>query len=104
MSKSIYLKLTSAIGIDGNVCRAGSIVEVSELEAKNLLSRGKAVLATEADGVPVPGEAEDLLPDFSKMNKAELLQFCAANDIQADEGMTKAEILAAIEAVTQEDN
>jgi hypothetical protein len=101
MSKSIYLRLTSAIAIDGGICRAGSIVEVSELEAKNLLHRGKAVLATEEDGVPVADEG-DLNPDFSKMKKAELLQFCEANDIQADDGMTKDEILAAIEAATQE--
>ena len=101
MSKTIFLVLTSAIVISGGICRAGSLVEVSELEAKNLLARGKARLATADDGAPVVDSADDA-PDLSKMNKAQLLQFCEANEIQADDGMTKAEILAAIEAATQE--
>lgn len=100
MSKSIFLVLTSAIAIDGSICKAGALVEVSELEAKNFLHRGKARLATAEDGVPERDEEE--APDVSKMNKAELLQFCAANNIEADNDMTKAKILEAIEAATLE--
>ena len=37
MSGTYVLKLTSAIAISGEVMKAGSLVEVSELEAKNLL-------------------------------------------------------------------
>lgn len=104
MSKTIFLVLTSAIAIDGGICRAGSLVEVSELEAKNFLHRGKARLATAEDGVPVEDSDEGGAPavDLSRMNKAKLLEFCAANQITADEGMTKAEILAAIAATTKE--
>lgn len=100
MRETIFLVLTSAIAIDGGICRAGSLVEVSELEAKNFLHRGKARLATAEDGAPVDDEPEAV--DLSKLNKAKLLEFCAANQITADEGMTKAEILAAIEATTKE--
>lgn len=101
MSKSIFLVLTSAIAIDGGICRKDSLVEVSEMEAKNLLARGKARLATADDGAPVD-DSSDELPDLSRFNKAQLLQFAAANEIEADEGMTKAQILEAIEAATKE--
>lgn len=50
--KTYTLKITSAVGIDGEIIRPGALVEVSESEAKNLLHRGKAVVATEADGAP----------------------------------------------------
>jgi hypothetical protein len=99
MRQTIFLVLTSAIAIDGGICRAGSLVEVSELEAKNFLHRGKARLATAEDGAPVDDEPEAL--DLSKMSKAKLLDFCEASQITADDGMTKAEILAAIEAITE---
>lgn len=101
MRNTIFLVLTSALVIDGGICRAGSLVEVSEQEAKNFLSRGKARLATADDGAPVEEtEAQDV--DVSRMNKAQLLQFCEANQIEADDGMTKAQILEAIEASTEE--
>lgn len=45
----IFLKLTSAVAIAGAVRAAGSIVEVDEDLAVNLLHRGKAEVATEAD-------------------------------------------------------
>lgn len=103
MSKSIFLVLASAIAIDGGICRAGSVVEVSELEAKNFLSRGKARLATAADGVETEAAGVDgEKPDVSRMNKAQLLEFCAANEIEIEDGMTKAQILVAIEEATKE--
>ena len=54
--KSIVLKLATAIAIDGDVVRAGSLVEVDEAIAKNMLHRGKAELATAEDGVDLDGE------------------------------------------------
>jgi len=54
MAQSVFLKLTSAIGLGGVIARAGTIVEVTEAEAINLLDRGKAILA----------EAEDAVSDF----------------------------------------
>lgn len=57
--ESVFLKITSAVAIDGQIARKDSIVEVTESEARNLLGRGKAVLATEADGAPA---AESVSP------------------------------------------
>lgn len=59
--KTIGLKITSAVVIDGAIRKAGAIVLVAEQFAKDLLSRGKAVLATEedaADGIEVFGDIE----------------------------------------------
>lgn len=42
--ESVLLQLTSAVVLDGAIARAGSLVEVTENEAKNLLRRGKAVI------------------------------------------------------------
>lgn len=57
--KTYVLKLTSAIAIDGAIVRAGGLVELTEAEAKNLLARGKALLATVADGVEVESDDAD---------------------------------------------
>lgn len=92
-SKSFVLKLSSAIALDGDVVRAGSLVEVDEPTAKNLLHRGKATLATAEDGA----DDEDGV-DLSKLNKAQLLEHAAANGVEADDSLTKAQIIAAIEA------
>jgi len=84
MSKeSVFLKLTSAIAIDGAVVRAGSLVEVTQTEAKNLLHRGKAVLATERDGAPVAGDDD------------------GADDKPADNRKAKAKAKAEPEAATE---
>lgn len=97
MSKqSVFLVLTSALVIDGEVIRAGTLVEVSEREAKNFLHRGKARLATEADGAPKSDEKPET--DLSRMSKAQLLAFAESNEIEVSENMTKAEIIAAINA------
>jgi hypothetical protein len=45
----VAVKLLSAIGIAGEIIPAGEIIEIPEDNAKNLLHRGKAELATEAD-------------------------------------------------------
>jgi hypothetical protein len=47
--KTFFLKLTACLGIAGEICKPGTIVELLEHEAKDLLSRGKAKLATEDD-------------------------------------------------------
>lgn len=49
MSKTVMLKVTSAFMVGGEVARKGEVVEVTTAEAKDLLHRGKAVLATAAD-------------------------------------------------------
>lgn len=45
MSQSVFLKVTSAFMVGGAMAKAGEIVEVTNAEAKDLLNRGKAVLA-----------------------------------------------------------
>ena len=49
MSKSVFLKVSSAFLVGGHIATVGEIVEVSEAEAKDLLQRGKASLATAHD-------------------------------------------------------
>lgn len=49
MKTTATVKLTAAVGIAGELVRAGTIVTIPEEAAKNLLHRGKAELATEAD-------------------------------------------------------
>lgn len=58
--ETVTLKLTSTIAIGGQVIKPPSLVEVTRSEAKNLLRRGKAILATiedveaiEVDGTPM---------------------------------------------------
>lgn len=47
--ETFLLKLRSGIVLDGEIVRGGELVEVGEAEAKDLLRRGKADLATEDD-------------------------------------------------------
>jgi hypothetical protein len=53
MSESVFLKVTSAFWIGGEIAKAGEVVEVSTSEAKDLLQRGKAVLANAEDAPKV---------------------------------------------------
>lgn len=97
--KTVTLKLASAIAIDGDVVRAGSLVEVDEALAINLLNRGKATLATAEDGVEFGAEDDT---DLSRLNKAQLLEHAKANGVDVDDSLTKAQIIAAIEAKQDE--
>ena len=49
MSESVFLKVSSAFLCGGAIAKKGEVVEVSNVEAKDLLARGKAVVATESD-------------------------------------------------------
>lgn len=62
MPDSVYLKVSSAFLIGGEIARKGEIVEVSNNEAKDLLSRGKATLATSKDA-PEKVPAEIIIAD-----------------------------------------
>lgn len=90
MSKSIVLKLTSAIVVDGEVMKADSLVEVSESEAKNLLHRGKAVIHDEQrDYEPI---------DLSKLNKDQLIDLADQYEIDGADKLTKAQLIEVITA------
>lgn len=49
--KVVTLKLTGAVVIEGVIARAGTLVEMVEAEAKDLLRRGKAVIHAAAEEV-----------------------------------------------------
>lgn len=89
--KSVLLKLTSAIVISGAIAKAGEVVEVTELEAKNLLARGKGVLNDEQ-----PADEVDL--DLSKKTKDQLLEIADNLEIEGAAKMNKAQLIEAIEA------
>lgn len=90
MSKSIVLLLTSAIVIDGDVMKKGSLVEVSESEAKNLLHRGKATIHDEQPG--------DESVDLSTLNKDQLIDLADHYEIDGAAKLTKAQLIEAITA------
>lgn len=46
-AEKFALKVTSAITLDGGIVTAGTVIEVDEKTARNLLHRGKAELAAE---------------------------------------------------------
>ena len=94
--KSYVLKLTCAIAIDGQIHKAGSLVEVSEAEAKNFLHRGKAVLATEEDGVEL--QEEQTGTDYSSWTKPALLEYAKTRGLEVACGRTKDHIIDVIEA------
>lgn len=104
MAKTFFLVLTSALVIDGNVCRAGELVEVGEVEAKNFLGRGKARFATEEDGIEIPAELPAVTDshgepvDLSKLNKGELLALAKKRKVSIGSGATNEQIIEAIEA------
>ncbi|MDM5178509.1 hypothetical protein PO883_15025 [Massilia sp. DJPM01] len=66
MNKTDTVKLTSAIGIQGQLIRAGEIITLPKAAALDLLRRGKAVVATEHDEPTV-----DVLEDESAVGGAE---------------------------------
>jgi hypothetical protein len=103
MAKTYVLKLTSALVIEGVICRAGELVEVSEVEAKNFLGRGKAELATADDGVDQEddgGESDEL----AKLTKDKLLAVASERGISIGSGASKAQIIEAILAATAKDS
>lgn len=93
MGKSFVLKLTSAIAVDGEVVAAGGLVEVDEPTAKNLLHRGKAVLATAEDGVD-----DDDDTDLSKLKKPQLVELADSLGIEGAADMKVDDLRAAIAA------
>lgn len=96
--KSVLIKLTSAIAISGAIAKAGEVVEVTELEAKNLLARGKGKLNDEQ-----PADTDDL--DIEKMTKDQLIDLADQMEIEGAAKMTKAQLIEAITAAgeTKED-
>jgi hypothetical protein len=50
--KAVDLKATAAFVLDGEIVRPGAVISVADALARNLLHRGRAVLATADDEAP----------------------------------------------------
>lgn len=92
-AESYLLELTAAIVFEGELLKAGELIEVTEKEAKNLLGRGKARLA--AGGAMEESSGNDL----AALPLAKLRQVAKEMGIDGAARMKKDDILAAIEAV-----
>jgi hypothetical protein len=55
-AKTAYLVITAAVVIGGEIASKGALVEVTEAEARDLLNRGRARVATAADGIPADAD------------------------------------------------
>lgn len=68
MSKSVFLKVSSAFLVGGHIATVGEIVEVTEAEAKDLLQRGKATLATAHDAPEQEHQEPEQTGDEAEQN------------------------------------
>jgi hypothetical protein len=59
MAQNVYLVVASAFVLAGDIVTAGELVEVTDSEARDLLGRGMARVATAEDGVPQAGDIAD---------------------------------------------
>lgn len=99
--RTFKLKLSSAMVINGGVVRAGTTVELDEPTAKDFLRRGKAELISAPEPEVVKAsEAEEI--DLSKMTKPQLAAVAEQLGIEGVDGMTKADLVKAIELHEQE--
>jgi hypothetical protein len=94
--KLVLITILSTIFVRGEMFKVGDEVEVNEREAKELINRGVA-----ADEAEVEIE-EDTTKPIEKMNKQELLDYAAELEVEVEEGMTKAQIIEAINAEDEE--
>ncbi len=64
MSKdTVFLVVTSAFVLAGDIAKAGEIVEVTDGEARSLLRRGMARVATAEDGIPADEPEAEPVPE-----------------------------------------
>lgn len=114
MKKSILLKLTSAIVMDGEIITSGELIEVTEKEAKNLLHRGKAELATNEDVKDVEQSEnessenletnqdettdEDVKDDLTEKTVKELKELAEEAGVEGFSRMNKGQLISALTA------
>lgn len=98
--KKYEIKLTSALVIDGRVVRAGTKIAADEATAKDFLRRGKAELVS-APEAPEVGDDDVEQVDLSNLNKDQLVDVAEQLGVEGVGKMTKAEIIAAIEAANE---
>lgn len=61
--ETVSLKVTSAFVVGGKIAKKGDVVEVSNADAKDLLNRGKAVLAEAKKAKSEPEKPKELKPE-----------------------------------------
>jgi hypothetical protein len=93
-TETFVLKLTSAIVMDGEIITKDNLVEVTEREAKNLLARGKAVLADDKESKAATADLNDMTVDA-------LRKIADDAGVEGYRDMKKAELIQAIEAATE---
>lgn len=99
MSKMVKLKLSAAVVIDGGIYKAGRDVEVSEEVAKNLLHRGRAILA--GDNVDLNEENEKAARKAEEAAKAEAAKAKAEAEAKAKAEAEKAAATAKSSAMPE---
>lgn len=57
-NNNVFLVLTAAVVIGGEIAKRGSVVEVTNAEARDMLHRKKARIATAEDGVEVDDQGQ----------------------------------------------
>ena len=105
MPKKIAVNITAAVSIGGKIIAPSSPeakgLELDEPLAKNLLHRGRAVLAT-AIAAPADDEDEDQDKPLEDMTVDELKKLAKTYSIEGADGMKKADLIAAIEKAEDE--
>lgn len=91
---TVLIALTSAVAIDGEICVAGSQVEVDQDLAKDLLNRGRGTLVEVSDEYGSNTEAEEI--DLTKLNKAQLVELAVEYGIESPDSFTKAQLIEQI--------
>jgi hypothetical protein len=94
--KLVTVTILSTIFVRGEMYKVGDEVQVNEREAKELINRG---VATDEAEVEIE---EDTTKPIEKMNKQELLDYAEELGIELEDGMTKAQIIEAINAEDEE--
>ncbi len=89
--KTAKVKITSAVAIAGKIKKPGTVVEIGEDLAKNLMGRGRAELVK---GKAAKADAE---VELGKMKVADLKVMAAELEIDGYDGMNQAKLVAAIE-------
>lgn len=88
------IQLTSAVAIDGAIRPAKALVGVDEWLARDLMRRGKAVLAEVQNAAPQVAKEPDV--DLAAMTKAQLADVAAGLGIENAGKMNKTQLLDAI--------
>lgn len=96
--KTYTLLITSALVITGAVYRAGDLVEINEIDAKQILARGKATLADEQPNMAPEDIGASAPINLGRLNKAKLTEMAVGLGIDVTDAMTNKEIINAIES------